>query len=372
MSSKCSERQMNMEIDSTVQKFKFKQWQQKVIADARITDRCTTAACNFEDSTRMKRLMENSRNYKLMTLEDLELICLNRGCRSLPCAKHYQPQNVIIDTGIQKAPVLHPSFDVAVIEGCSKSNDGVPIEGSKKSRGGVAACGILFQKIDKFYCRHVNQEEKVVHGNIKNQSKISNSPRPYHKSAIFSFPWKKVLLGRSAKAKKKKSSTHYKMVASSSRPTLDPINPKLVENIKLQFRFKPRAKSKHAEPKFKLSQDSLLGSASCSTMTGQTSPHTRTINKPSALDESVCKKNEKLLVDNIARRKSGWKVPAPGGLRGGHPGSPTRSFPSMRAMEQLDYHAETEIGHALTPTEKSLLFGRFSLELVLSRIRQVG
>ena len=56
-------------------------------------------------------------------------------------------------------------------------------------------------------------------------------------------------------------------------------------------------------------------------------------------------------------------MPAPGGLRGGHPFS--------GVMQQLDYQAETEIGHTLTSTEKDLLFSRFSLELVLSRIHKV-
>ena len=89
ISSNYSERQMNVELDSIVQKLKFKQWQQKVIRDARVNNRCTTAACIFEDSPRIQRIMEDAGNYKLLTLEDLELICLNRGCRALPCAKHY-------------------------------------------------------------------------------------------------------------------------------------------------------------------------------------------------------------------------------------------------------------------------------------------
>ena len=80
--------------------------------------------------------------------------------------------------------------------------------------------------------------------------------------------------------------------------------------------------------------------------------------------------NEKIFINNIARRKSGWKVPAPGGLRGGHPWSSMSTSANTRVIEQIDYRAETEIGHALTHIEKTLLFGRFSPEFVFSRIQK--
>ena len=374
---------MNVELDSIVQKLKFKQWQQKVIRDARVNNRCTTAACTFEDSPRIQRIMEDAGNYKLLTLEDLELICLNRGCQASPCLNHYQPQTRIDDGGIQKA------FEMAVFEGYTKSKDGVPIEGSRKSKGGVAAIGILFQKMDKFYSQTVKQEKNQVHVKNKVVKKCTHLPNHYSKSTVFGFPWKKVLLGRSSKSnKKKKNSSHYKMTASSSRPDVDPINSLLVHNGKLLFRFKSRNKPVLPKSEVKPTRtNDLLKAVSegsvpsslrkpyCGIQIGQTLPDTPIFSNKSVFSERACtidQKDKKNCFANSTSRRSGWKVPAPGGLRGGHPGSPTRSFPSMRAMEQLDYHAETEIGHALTPTEKSLLFSRFSLELVLSRIRQVG
>ena len=396
LSSQCSERQMNVELDSKVEKFKFKQWQQKVIMDARITHRCTTAACNFEGSTRMKRIMEDTRKYKLMTLEDLELICLNRGCRALPCAKHYQPKNGISEAGIQKAPVLHPPFDVAVIKGCSKSKDGVPIEGNKKSKGGLEACGILFQRMGMFYSQTSKQEKNVVDVKMKGATKSTNMRNPYPKSAVLCFPWKKVLLGRSAKAKKKKSSSHYKMVASSSRPAVDPINSEFVYNAKLLLRFKCKSKPTRSKSEVNpTNSDKMSKSVTslprdpkctgqvvqalpeepyCNKRVGQTLTSTPIVSNKSGFTVKASKideRNEKNFFTNITKRRSGWKVPAPGGLRGGHPWSQKNTSAQIGVLQQLDYQAETEIGHTLTPAEKVLLFDRFSPEYVLSRIQQV-
>ena len=72
LSSYCYERKMDAEFDSTVWKLKLKEWQRMVIRDARVNYRCTTAVCNFEDSPRIQRVMEDVGSYKLLTLEDLE------------------------------------------------------------------------------------------------------------------------------------------------------------------------------------------------------------------------------------------------------------------------------------------------------------
>ena len=40
-------------------------------------------------------------------------------------------------------------------------------------------------------------------------------------------------------------------------------------------------------------------------------------------------------------------------------------------MKDIDAQSEVELGHPLDPSEKELLFNKFSPELVLSRIQQV-
>ena len=371
LSSYCYERKMDAEFDSTVWKLKLKEWQRMVIRDARVNYRCTTAVCNFEDSPRIQRVMEDVGSYKLLTLEDLELICLNRGCRAIPCVKYYQPHTGIDDGSVLKAQVFLPSSGMAVFQGSSQSKDGVPIEGSKKSKDGVAAIGILFQNMNKFYSQTTKQVKNKVQVKKKVANKCTNLPNPYRKSTVLSFPWKKILLGRSCKTnKKKKIISHYEMIASSSRPEVDPINSQLVYNEKLLFRFKSKnrtvlykseLKPMRTDHLFKSYVPSSLREPNCGMEIGQTLPSNK-----SAFTERTCninQKNVKNCFANITSRRSGWKVPAPGGLRGGHPFS--------GVMQQLDYQAETEIGHTLTSTEKDLLFSRFSLELVLSRIHQV-
>ena len=204
LSSYCYERKMDAEFDSTVWKLKLKEWQRMVIRDARVNYRCTTAVCNFEDSPRIQRVMEDVGSYKLLTLEDLELICLNRGCRAIPCVKYYQPHTGIDDSSILKAQVFLPSSGMAVFQGSSQSKDGVPIEGSKKSKDGVAAIGILFQNMNKFYSQTTKQVKNKVQVKKKVANKCTNLPNPYRKSTVLSFPWKKILLGRSCKTNKKR------------------------------------------------------------------------------------------------------------------------------------------------------------------------
>ena len=246
-----SEQKMNVEASSKEQELKLTQWQQKVIRDARVTDRCTTLVSNFEDSVRIKRLMQDARNYKLMTLADLKLICLNKGCHALPCAEHYQ-RETISDTHVHL-----PSLKVEL----SPSSTMDVIDGSRKTKDGVEALGLLFQKMDKFYTQSKKQEKKEACDKVKLKSEKPKKPKKYLKSIIFNFPWKKVLCGKS----KSKKSTGYIKIGSHDKidsqglngshnkrvfgfnSALDTINMRLVYNHKLLSRFKPKTKSIKSE-----------------------------------------------------------------------------------------------------------------------------